>query len=824
MSSFKKIAIASAAALALVSTSVSVANASTPQSISISANGIARVGGAFYVNNVLTSSVLSGTGTDSVYTLMTEAPTGVTLPSAPESHTANAAWVNGTLVDTNTVNLVGQPSRNGGITSVLAGTYKFIVWADSGTVGSALYPQVGDAVANITVIAGSNPASLVFSSTSLTGATRTYVPTTITIKDLAGIPTLLNQYEAIVAQASAGAVATTSNGSDSQTVGASLWIDNTKQAKDGSIKVYLENNNPGVASTAFSGAGFLYGGTSNLSASVTISTFNTVNATGVGLASAQGVLVNSAASSGSYTGSNTITASTTNINTKSIKFNATAGLANAGGIVLATVSQTTGVVLPTGVVAGTTQLTLDASGNGSFTVATTNGGVAGQGYTVNIGGVTFVVTYATPTPFSTNFGLSPNAQSGTGTTSITTAFGATTKIVATVLDQFGDASQGSLVTFNLTASGNRNGSNSVIAVAVTDVNGVASANFTDAIASSNTSVADDHITASLVFPGSAGTVSPSAAKTYVNIHYIKTLAVSKVNVTYVSGATTDLNSALDNAVTYSVSVIDPTGAALSGIPVAYAITGGYDASGLQTGTVYTSAGSANIVVKGSKTGKIAVTATAGGLSGFDSTITVINTTTDARTIALDAASYSVANGGLQRVKATVKDRYGNAVASQTVTFTTTIGRFAGNALSVTGVTDVNGIALADIAPLQADIAGVGTITASFASGDSSTSTVLVANSAAYPVATTSTKATVTVTMAVSNTSDITTAQKATDAKIAELTASVTSLIQLVTNLVSKIDEVKNNSIAAQAQADAKYNALVAKYNALAKKYKQPTIK
>ncbi|CAB4146017.1 Big-1 (bacterial Ig-like domain 1) domain containing protein [uncultured Caudovirales phage] len=822
MNSFKKIAIASAAALAMVCTSVSVANASTPQSTSISATGIARVAGAFYVNPVLTSSVLSGTGTDTVYTLMTGAPTGVTLPSAPESHTANAQWVNGSLVDTNTVNLVTQPSRNGGISSVLAGTYTFLIWADSGTVGSALYPQIGNAVTNITVIAGSNPSSMVFSSTSLTGATRTYIPTTISVKDQAGVPTLLNQYEMIVAQPSGGSVSTSATGSDSQTVGASLWIDNTKQAKDGSIKVYLQNNNAGTASTAFSGAGFL--SVSTLSASVSINTFNTVNATGVAPSSAQGVLVNSATLSGSYTGSNTITASTTNVNTKSLKFNVTAGTANTGGIVLATVSQTTGVVLPTGVVAGTTQLTLDASGNGSFTVSTTNGGVASQGYTVNVGGVTFVVTYATPTPLSTNFGLSPNPQGSTGTTSITTAFGATTKVTATVLDQFGDPSQGSLITFNLTASGNRNGSNSVIALAVTDANGFASASFTDAVAITNTSAADDHITASLVFPGSAGTVSPNTAKAYVNIHYIKTLAVSKVNISYVSGATTDLNSVLDNAVTYSVSVIDPTGTALSGIPVSYAISGGYDASALQSGTVYTSAGSANIVVKGTKVGKIIVTATAGGVTASDSTITVTNATTDARTITLDAASYSVANGGLQRVKATVKDRYGNAVASQTVTFTTSVGRFAGNALSVTGLTDATGVAIADIAPLQADIPGAGTLIATFSNGDSSTATSLVASSGTYPVATTSAKAGVTVVVAISNTSDITTAQKATDAKIAELTASVSSLIQLVTSLVAKIDEVKSNANATQAVADAKYRALVAKYNALAKKFKQPLIK
>ena len=140
------------------------------------------------------------------------------------------------------------------------------------------------------------------------------------------------------------------------------------------------------------------------------------------------------------------------------------------------------------------------------------------------------------------------------------------------------------------------------------------------------------------------------------------------------------------------------------------------------------------------------------------------------------------------------------------------------------MTDATGVAIADIAPLQADISGAGTLTATFSNGDSSTATSLVASSGTYPVATTSAKAGVTVVVAISNTSDITTAQKATDAKIAELTASVSSLIQLVTSLVAKIDEVKSNANATQATADAKYKALTAKYNALAKKFKQPLIK
>ena len=208
---------------------------------------------------------------------------------------------------------------------------------------------------------------------------------------------------------------------------------------------------------------------------------------------------------------------------------------------------------------------------------------------------------------------------------------------------------------------------------------------------------------------------------------------------------------------------------------------------------------------------------------FRSTITVINSASDARTIALDASSYSVTTGGLKRVKAIVKDRYGNPVSGQTVTFSTTIGRFAGNSLSVTGLTDVDGVALADLSPLVADSAGTGTLTATFTNGDTSTATTLVANSGSYPVAVSSAKSSVVVTAATS-TSDIATAQKATDAKIAELNTSVINLTNLVTSLISQIKTMQDNAKAAQDLADVKYKALIAKYNALAKKFKQPTIK
>lgn len=65
-----------------------------------------------------------------------------------------------------------------------------------------------------------------------------------------------------------------------------------------------------------------------------------------------------------------------------------------------------------------------------------------------------------------------------------------------------------------------------------------------------------------------------------------------------------------------------------------------------------------------------------------------------------------------------------------------------------------------------------------------------------------------------------TLKTSTDAKIAELNASITKLNTEITALKTSV----TTATAATAALDKKYKALVAKYNTLAKRYKQPTIK
>jgi hypothetical protein len=65
-----------------------------------------------------------------------------------------------------------------------------------------------------------------------------------------------------------------------------------------------------------------------------------------------------------------------------------------------------------------------------------------------------------------------------------------------------------------------------------------------------------------------------------------------------------------------------------------------------------------------------------------------------------------------------------------------------------------------------------------------------------------------------------TLKTSTDAKIAEMNASITKLNTDITALKTSI----TTATTATAAVDKKYKALVAKYNTLAKRYKQPTIK
>jgi len=271
--------------------------------------------------------------------------------------------------------------------------------------------------------------------------------------------------------------------------------------------------------------------------------------------------------------------------------------------------------------------------------------------------------------------------------------------------------------------------------------------------------------------------------------------------------------AIDTSTTFTATLKDAAGIGLAdGISVSWTITGGYAAST----TSYTTggAGSATLTVFPSKTGALTVKATVGTVSGSSAVVTATNAATDARTIALDAATYSVTGGTVKRVSATVKDRYGNAVKSVTVTFAFTgIGRFAGGSLTATGTTDASGVAIADIAPLTSE-AGAGVLTASYTGGDASTAT-LNGDATAYPAAVTSATANVTTTAgAATATTDAATTSKINDIATAVANLS-TTVAGLVASLVAQIKDTK----AAIADTKAALDALAAVVAKIQKKVK-----
>jgi len=212
---------------------------------------------------------------------------------------------------------------------------------------------------------------------------------------------------------------------------------------------------------------------------------------------------------------------------KSITYSYTAGTANAGKYVLATISDP-GNGLPTGVTAGTTTLTLDSTGSTTFTVAATAAAATTQ-YSLKIGGVTVTVTYGSPV--ATTVVKSPLTSS---VGSVSTVVGGSTTIKAVVKDQYVDAVSGALVSF-YEKSGERNAvANALLSTVTSDATGSASFTLTDA--STSTTVLSDVVKVSAI---SVGLSSPITLDPALTINYVASVTPAKITVSKpASGLTT----------------------------------------------------------------------------------------------------------------------------------------------------------------------------------------------------------------------------------------------------------------------------------------------
>ena len=167
--------------------------------------------------------------------------------------------------------------------------------------------------------------------------------------------------------------------------------------------------------------------------------------------------------------------------------------------------------------------------------------------------------------------------------------------------------------------------------------------------------------------------------------------------------------------------------------------------------------------------------------------------------------------------ATVKDRYGNPVYLVPVTFkfTTGAGRFAGGSLSTSATTGLDGVAIADIAPLASE-SGAGTMTASYTSQDAAVATLNADGLTAYPAEVYKATATVNVTAGTATTA---TTDAATTSKINDIATAVANLSTTVAGLVASLVAQIKDTKAAIADTKAALDKLAAVVAKIQKKVK-----
>jgi len=275
--------------------------------------------------------------------------------------------------------------------------------------------------------------------------------------------------------------------------------------------------------------------------------------------------------------------------------------------------------------------------------------------------------------------------------------GATSKLLATLKDNFGRA----LANTTMTASVTGRNPTAVPKTALTDALGMAEFSFTDAN------------TTSVITSDTVTLTGGSAAKT-ATILYGAANAPSTVTLTSTGDTdvipgttTTDIDASATGATgtsaTASAVVKNSAGSTVAGVPVTFTVTGLVGAEVHTTKvTVYTdTTGKAVSNISSYAAGKATVTATAGTATASDDIYFKQQTPAEARTIAVAAA------GGL--VTATVKDRYGNVIEGVAVNATRTgTGYFGSGASTATGNTDKNG-------KVEFNFTGTGTVTVAFSS-------------------------------------------------------------------------------------------------------------
>lgn len=857
-------AVAAVGAAGLVTIAAPAANAAAITSFTVAANPQRAVtGGSATTVKLLITTLGAETGT--IRGVFTAVPTPATADSVTaiavgDTMTAYAVdWSAQTTAQTFTA---GKSDGSATKNFNAAGTYSVRMYFDRSGDGVL---DADEPFVNTSFAIGGIPTAVSLSTAALTVAgtgTKTWA---VLLKDASGNPTLLGGSDpaerinvlASISATSAETFTVTTNraaptsvtangtgGTGTPIVSTSIRVGDTVTASTGAYAISGALSGAGVGTIAVN-----LGGTTlspqATAASGTLTASAAAFATSIAIANTTGITAsNGSTKPGGTTVSTTgkyvaPTVMDTGTGTPyGVQANATAAstlsfnlVGTAGAIINVTASGTN-------VTTATSTVTLDSSGKGTFTVTpTTAAGTVtvttpikdASGVAQNTG---YTATYTSATVSGGVAGaLGSNGITATPDLSTITSqivkTGSTNTIKVNVKDQYGVAKQYYAVAGSLSTSSRNYGA--TITQQFTDANGDATLTLTDA--STSTTNLSDVVTVQVTAPGSATALlnaSNTLTITYSSTGAYASLAVAggTTSTTAVSKAILMAADATTAAVTLTPSLKDAAGSTVSGVSLTY--TGSAGVFFRSVATTRTTGGDLNTITASSTTpvfaygtipGTATVTVAGGGLTATATfTVSAITAVTTARSIALTAAS--------NKFTAVVKDGWGNPVPGVTVSFATTSqGIFGGGVTSTSAVTDASGSATAVVTSSDGK-AGDVTVSATVATGQGTQANDLTTNVADVPVvgfaaavASASAKGAVVASAAIAGDAATAAAQKATDAKIADIATAVTNLSTTVAGLVaSLVAQIKDTKAAITATQDA-LTALAAVVNKIKAKVK-----
>ena len=431
----------------------------------------------------------------------------------------------------------------------------------------------------------------------------------------------------------------------------------------------------------------------------------------------------------------------------------------AAATVAVTIAANGSRALPTGITAGTTNYTTVGNSVETSVVVSlaATAPLSGQGYTVTykssaLATTTLNFVYELPTVSGTTsqgtVSIVPTAS-----TAAKNVTGGSNSVEVTVVDQFLDISVGATVLMT------RTGRNAVTSESkTTDSFGKATYTWTDSGAVlTGTAGSATGTTDAVTINVQTSNATSAASVTGLTITYSATLAAGTLTLTN-TGATA--GTAAGSCVSYTATVLNASGVPLVGYPVVF--TGNantYFSTIANTATYYSAATTGAIAASfcGKTSGTATVTAVSGGLTATSSHTVIAGSH---RVLSVDATTAEMAPGESKRVTATVKDAFGNVVASEAVgiAYSGTSGRVASvnGVSSATGTTNASGQVVVE---LSADSAGTGTLTLTTTGGNTSTAATL-GNGSAQPARVISVTTAVTITGA---NAAVAAAEAATDA-------------------------------------------------------------